>query len=177
MISRRRFLRTLTGATAAGLVTVDARPVAAEPPPETTRLRLLKTPSLCWAPQYIADELLRAEGFTEITHLENVSGGPVSIRLAAREADMSLNFVAPNIIRIDRGDPVVFLAGVHVGCFEVFGSEKIGRIRDLRGKTVAVDSSGDFDFTIQLEPGQLGTATAQTTDWWGQNSNLATATL
>ncbi len=44
---------------------------------------------------------------------------------------MSLNFVGPNLIRVDAGDPVVFLAGVHVGCFEVVGSERVQRIRDL----------------------------------------------
>ena len=149
MISRREFVRTTAiGGTAAALVGSRPARSAAEPPPETTRLRLLKSPSLCWAPQYIADELLRAEGFTEITHLENVSGGPVSIRLAAGEADMSLNFVAPNIIRIDQGDPVVFLAGVHVGCFEVFGSERIARVRDLKGKTAVVDVIGGAPHTF-----------------------------
>jgi NitT/TauT family transport system substrate-binding protein len=96
---------------------------AAEPPPETTRLRLLKTGSICWAPQYIADDLLRAEGFTEITYVDMPTGA-VSVRLASGEADMSLNFVGPNIIRVEAGDPVVFLAGIHVGCFEVVATEQ-----------------------------------------------------
>jgi hypothetical protein len=38
--SRRRFLGGLTLAGTAGLLGLPARPVAAEPPPETTRLRL-----------------------------------------------------------------------------------------------------------------------------------------
>ncbi len=38
---------------------------------------------------------------------------------------MSMNFVGPNLVRIDQDDPVVFLAGVHVGCFEVFGGERV----------------------------------------------------
>jgi NitT/TauT family transport system substrate-binding protein len=34
----------------------------------------------------------------------------------------------------------VFLAGVHVGCFEVVASERIRRVRDLKGRTAAVAS-------------------------------------
>ena len=139
MPSRREFLNRITLAGAATFLGVRPLPVAAEPPPETTRLRLLRAPSICWAPQYIADDLLRAEGFTDITYVEMATGA-VSVRLAAGEADMSLNFVGPNIIRVDAGDPVVFLAGVHVGCFEVFGSDRVQRIRDLKGKTAVVDS-------------------------------------
>src|SRR5436309_9719340 len=130
MPSRREFLNRITLAGAATFLGVRPLPVAAEPPPETTRLRLLRAPSICWAPQYIADDLLRAEGFTDITYVEMATGA-VSVRLAAGEADMSLNFVGPNIIRVDAGDPVVFLAGVHVGCLEVVGSERVQRIRDL----------------------------------------------
>jgi NitT/TauT family transport system substrate-binding protein len=139
MRSRREFLGLATAAGAAGLVGLGSRAAAAEPPPETTRLRLLRSPSICWAPQYIAGDLLQAEGFTEVTYVEMPTGA-VSVRLAAGEADMSLNFVGPNIIRIDAGDPVVFLAGVHVGCFEVFGNERVQRIRDLKGKVAATDS-------------------------------------
>jgi NitT/TauT family transport system substrate-binding protein len=136
MIARRTFLKSLATTAVAGLTT--ARSVhAAEPPPETTTLRLLKAGSICWAPQYVAEDLLKAEGFTDVTYVD-FPGGAVSEFLASRKADISLNFVGPNLIRVDQGDPVVFLAGVHVGCFEVFGTERIKRIRDLKGKTVGV---------------------------------------
>ena len=36
-----------------------------------------------------------------------------------------------------RGDPIVFLAGIHVGCFELFGTERVRAIRDLKGKPSA----------------------------------------
>ena len=39
---------------------------AQEAPPETTTIRLIRNPGICVAPQYVADELLRAEGFTDI---------------------------------------------------------------------------------------------------------------
>ena len=53
-------------AVTAGLLGRASRPVAAEPPPETTRLRVHHSLSLCLAPQYVAEELLRGEGFTEM---------------------------------------------------------------------------------------------------------------
>jgi len=62
--SRRRFLGGLTLAGTAGLLGLHARRVAAEPPPETTKITLVQTPSICLAPQYVAEDFLRAEGFT-----------------------------------------------------------------------------------------------------------------
>jgi NitT/TauT family transport system substrate-binding protein len=108
-------------------------------PVETTRLRLIKPAStvLCWAPQYIAEELLRSEGFTDISYI-GMSGGQVSARLAAGDADLSMHFVAPNIIQVEAGNPVVFLAGVHAGCFEVFAGEGVKKVTDLKGRTVSI---------------------------------------
>jgi NitT/TauT family transport system substrate-binding protein len=42
------------------------------------------------------------------------------------------------VVQLDTGDPVVILAGIHTGCFELFGTERVRTIRDLKGKTVAV---------------------------------------
>src|SRR5687768_14152444 len=139
MNQRRDFLKAVTAAGAAGLVGLRAGLAGAEPPSETRRLRLLKTGSICWAPQYIAEDLLKAEGFTEITYADMPTGA-VSVPLVSGAADMSLTFVGPNILRVDAGDPVVFLAGVHVGCFEVLATERVQRIRDLKGRVAAVAS-------------------------------------
>jgi NitT/TauT family transport system substrate-binding protein len=43
---------------------------------------------------------------------------------------------------VDAGDPILFLAGVHIGCFELFGRVGVRTIRDLKGKTVAVFELG-----------------------------------
>jgi NitT/TauT family transport system substrate-binding protein len=59
--------------------------------------------------------------------------------VASGEAHSSLTFAGPLIIRLDAGDPIVILAGVHVGCFELFGTDRVRTIRDLKGKTVAVE--------------------------------------
>jgi NitT/TauT family transport system substrate-binding protein len=115
--------------------------VAAEPPPETTRLRLHKTPGICVAPQFVAEELLHAEGFTDVQY---IAPDPAKIassiyqQLAAGAIDISMAFVPPFLIQVDAGAPIVLLGGVHVGCYEVFGTEQVRAIRDLKGKTVAV---------------------------------------
>jgi len=146
--SRRQFVGGVTGAVTAGLLGLHAEQVAAEPPPETTRLRLARTTSMCWAPQYVAEDLLRAEGFTEVTYLQLAVGTPVSKPLSAGDADLSMNFVGPNLIHVDQGDPVVFLAGAHVGCFEVLGGERLHRITELKGKTVSVTALGGVEFVF-----------------------------
>ena len=58
------------------------------------------------------------------------------------EVDFVLNFVGPLLVRLDAGDPLVMLAGGHVGCFELFGTERVRAIRDLKGKTVSVPELG-----------------------------------
>jgi NitT/TauT family transport system substrate-binding protein len=136
---RRVFLRGLSAAAVTGSLAGRIRAAGAEPPPETSRLRLLKTGSLCWAPQYVAETLLRDEGFADIIY-PTLPGGSISEMLSAGQADLSMNFIGPNLIRVDLGDPVVFLAGAHVGCFEVFGTERVRKIRDLKGRTAAVSS-------------------------------------
>jgi NitT/TauT family transport system substrate-binding protein len=68
--TRRRFLGGLTLAGTAGLLGLSPRRVGAEPPPETTILRVTQAPSLCQAPQLIAEELLRGEGFSDPTYVK-----------------------------------------------------------------------------------------------------------
>jgi NitT/TauT family transport system substrate-binding protein len=87
----------------------------------------------------VAEDLLQGEGFTEVQYIEAVAGAGVTKALASGEAHLSLGFSAPFIIRADAGDPIVMLAGVHVGGFELFGSEGVRAIRDLKGKIVAVE--------------------------------------
>ena len=64
--TRRRFLTTMSLAGAAGLLRTPLG-LAAEGPLETTSVRILK-PALCVSTLYVAEELLRAEGFTDIRY-------------------------------------------------------------------------------------------------------------
>jgi NitT/TauT family transport system substrate-binding protein len=143
-VSRRRFLGGVTLAGTVGLLGVYPRPVAAEPPPETTTLRLVHSPSICIAPSYVAAELLAGEGFTQVHHVKT-EGQLFTKLLLAGEVDIALNYVGPLLLRVDAGDPVVMIAGGHIGCFELVGAEQIRAIRDLKGKTVAVTELGGPD--------------------------------
>jgi NitT/TauT family transport system substrate-binding protein len=139
-LSRREFLGALTVTTGAGLVGAAPRSASAEAPPETTRIRLSQTPVLCVAPQYVASELLRAEGFSEVQYVKRDGNFQKWQRqaLPSGEIDIMTGYVTTYATQIDAGDPIVLLAGVHVGCYELVGTERVGAIRDLRGRKVAV---------------------------------------
>jgi NitT/TauT family transport system substrate-binding protein len=79
-------------------------------------------------------------GFTNIQYVE-LSTNPYP-GFAAGMIDISMAFVAPFILQIDAGLPLVLLGGVHAGCYELFGTERVKAIRDLKGKTVAVPELG-----------------------------------
>jgi NitT/TauT family transport system substrate-binding protein len=134
-IKRRDFLRGLGAA--AGLHGLGTEALADEPPPETTRIRLLRRPTLCEAPQYVAEELLQAEGFRDIQYVKRDLGAAEDA-LGTGEADISMLFGAPMILRVDAGEPVVFLAGVHVGCIELFATDRVRTAADLKGRTIPI---------------------------------------
>jgi NitT/TauT family transport system substrate-binding protein len=138
-LSRRELLGHLVAAGTGGLVGSRTRGAAAEPPPEVARIRLAGSRALCFAPQFVAEALLRGEGFSEVQYLVKEPSAEV---LATGEADLSLGLGANFILRVDAGKPVVILAGGHVGCYELFGTSRIRSIKDLRGRAVAVPSLG-----------------------------------
>jgi len=137
--SRRRFLTTLSSAGAAGLIG-SSDSLAQEAPPETTTIRLTKIPGICIAPQYVAEELLKSEGFTDVQYVDG--GANIYPAFASGKVDISMAFVAPFIVQLDANVPIVLLGGVHVGCYELFGTERVKAIRDLKGKTVAIPELG-----------------------------------
>src|SRR6516164_119372 len=136
--TRRRVLATLSSAAAAGLV--GGKVSAQEAPPETTTIRLGKIPGICIAPQYIAEELLRIEGFSEVRYVDL----PLDLvhRAVGSSIDLSIGFIAQYIIELDLDTPIMLLSGVHVGCFELFGTKRVNAVRDLKGKTVSVPALG-----------------------------------
>ena len=138
MHGRRQFLRAMATTGVAGLAGWRPPTASGEPLPETTRLRLVKIPSICQAPQYVADELFRSEGFTDVQYVQKPGAVGITEALASGEANLNNHFVAPSLVRVEAGDPIVFLGGLHIGCFEVFGGERVRTVRDLKGKTVAV---------------------------------------
>jgi NitT/TauT family transport system substrate-binding protein len=139
--SRRDFLATASKAAAAGVLG-GRRALADEGPPEVTTIRLRRDPSICVAPWYIAEDLLRAEGFSDIQYVPVQSGVAYSQMIGRGELDFALGDAATQIARLDAGVPITALAGVHAGCFELFAHEPIRTISDLRGKKVGIDVLG-----------------------------------
>jgi NitT/TauT family transport system substrate-binding protein len=95
----------------------------------------------------VAEEFLPGEGFTEVQYVE-LRGGSSLKATAAGEIDFGSNFIGPTLTRLDAGDPLVLLSGTHVGCFELFASEQVRAIRDLKGKTMAVGQMGSSEHTF-----------------------------
>ena len=151
--SRRRFLANfaftgaaeLAGVGAASLVDGGGKTLAAEPPPEITTIRLERDPFTCIAPQ-IVEELLHAEGFTDIRYVdvtlehvrraEDANRGVIADLIARGEVDFARDFAPSHLLTLNAGAPVTILAGLHIGCFEVIAKEDIRTIADLKGRTV-----------------------------------------
>jgi hypothetical protein len=92
----------------------------------------------CNAPIQITDDLLRAEGFTDIRYVPVKTGLPYSQAFARGEIDFSMMFASGAVRRIDSGTPITVLAGVHPGCFGLFVHEHIRTFTDLKGRQVGV---------------------------------------
>jgi NitT/TauT family transport system substrate-binding protein len=90
------------------------------------------------APQFVAEQLLQDEGFTEVQYVKKDREREYKVALASGETNINMYFAPDAVIRLGAGDPIVILAGGHIGCFELFGTERVRAVRDLKGKTVAV---------------------------------------
>jgi len=77
-LGRREFA---TGLAAVGIVGLRSDPAQAEPPPETTRLRVLRTPSICEAPAQVASGLL-AQTFDGLEEVERFLSRVTSRQIA-----------------------------------------------------------------------------------------------
>jgi NitT/TauT family transport system substrate-binding protein len=140
--NRREVLASLSWAAAAGLLEAP-NASAEEAPLETTRIRLYDWSGVCIAPQFVAEELLKRESFTDVHYVrDEPSGSLPNSLLASGGIDINIQFSAPSILRVEAGDPVVFLGGLHVGCFELFGTEQVRAVRDLKGRRVAIPALG-----------------------------------
>jgi NitT/TauT family transport system substrate-binding protein len=93
--------------------------------------------SICIAPVLLAEELLRAEGFTDIGYVDTLAP---DIPEALARGKVNFGLIVPVIFvsAIDGGKPITVLAGAHAGCFELFAREGIRSVADLKGKSVGL---------------------------------------
>jgi len=68
--------------------------------------------------------------------------------LVSGQVDLSMQFIGPSILQVNVGDPIVLLAGIQIGCFELFGTDRVRSIRALKGKTVAAGPLGGSGHTL-----------------------------
>jgi NitT/TauT family transport system substrate-binding protein len=162
MQSRRDFVASAS--IVAGIGVLGARgSLADEGPPEITTIRLRRDPSICVAPWYIAEDLLRAEGFTDIRYVPAKSA---TKSVGRGELDFGLSEPATIVARLDAGVPITALAGLHVGCFELFAHEPIRTISDLKGKKVGIDvlDSGKHRY-VAIMAAQVGLDPQKDIEW------------
>jgi NitT/TauT family transport system substrate-binding protein len=157
-IARREFVAGMTAAGAAALAGFRPESAAAEPPLETTTIRLYRQPIACLAPLLVAEPLLRAEGFRSVEYVPIPVGSPpvgtrhgfVSAALNSGQIDIGAADPPVHLLSLDAGGSAVLLAGLHAGCFKLLASERIRTVRDLKGKRVAVASLGRHAFVASI---------------------------
>jgi len=164
--TRRRLLAMLSMAGAASIVRTP-QALGAEGPPETTSVRITKNTGICYAPQYVAEELLRDEGFTDIRYVELSTATASPIEAVARgEIDLNLNYSINYVAAIDAGKSITLLSGVHVGCYELFGREGVRTVADLKGRSVGVGAVGSLgDLLVTMMAAHVGLDPAKDINW------------
>jgi len=142
MQTRRRVLGGVVMAASAAVLPLRGA-AALEPPPETTTLRLSKHPVICFAPQYVAEQLLRAEGFTDVRYVD-LPIPAVAHELGSGHIDFASDLSLHHIIGIDKGAPITIVSGVHGGCYELFVHGDVRAIPDLKGMSVGETGGGEL---------------------------------
>ncbi len=149
---RREFAKGAAAlAASAGFLGYDLRAARAEPPPETTKIRLVRVPVICLAPVFVAEELLRIEGFSSVEYVD-IPNTDDAMLLASGAADFGSIAVETVVPALDAGKPLVVLAGIHAGCLELFAKDGISGISGLKGKTVPTSAmrTSDHMFVASL---------------------------
>ncbi len=97
---------------------------AGEPPPETKRIRLPRYPFdvACLSPMWIAEELLRAEGFEQVDYVpyesvEDSIDNSAVVMVGSGRNDFTITDIFAILPALDAGHQAVALAGIHGGCY------------------------------------------------------------
>ena len=160
--TRRRFLTNALAMAGTSALADAPQAFALEGALETTAVRFLHSPAICIAPMFAAEELLRAEGFTDITYVATPAAD-IAEAIARGKGDFNLAFALIFIKAIDAGLPMTMLAGVHSGCFELFAREGVRGISELKGKRVGLKTSPPDLLTLMAS--QVGLDPAKDINW------------
>jgi NitT/TauT family transport system substrate-binding protein len=163
--SRRDFLGALSAAGAVGVLG-GRTSLAAEGPPETTTIRLKKQTAICFAPLYVVEAFLGAEGFSELQYVTAAPGRADVGMIDQGDLDFDITFAGAIVHELDSGLPLTALGGLHVGCYELFAREPIRTISDLKGKRVAVTNpnSGEHLY-LSIMATEIGLDAKEDINW------------
>jgi NitT/TauT family transport system substrate-binding protein len=116
-------------------------------PPSISRNHLgadhTKNQGICYAPQYVAEDLLCDEGFTDI-HFIDTPPPEIPAAIARGKVDFGMAYALQFARGIDAGEAVTLISGAMVGCVELFAREGIRSVTDLKGKSVGVQATGSL---------------------------------
>ena len=175
--NRRDFLAWLSAAGATSVLGPRAS-LANEGPPETTTVRLATVTNICIAPTYIAAELLRAEGFTDVRYVPAQGGFTAAQRIGRGEIDFGMTLGAALVAHLDAGAPLTVIGGVHSGCYELFAREHIHTITDLKGKSVGIQTlSSSAHLYLSIMAAHVGLDPRRDINWVTSPTGDATAPM
>ena len=139
---RRIFLAGLSAAGSAALFNI--RPSNAEPSHPQKRPPFVwgSRGAYCWASVFLAGELMRADGITDVRYVTGDTSVDNSQWLARGDTDFDMNMPSMHITSIEAGVPIKVLTGVHFGCFELMANASVQSVTDMRGKRVGVGRLG-----------------------------------
>src|SRR6185369_11302735 len=100
---------------------------------------------ICLAPEYVAEDMLRAEGFTDIQYVERDNNDAYPM-LAEDRADFTVATSPDLLPALQAGYSITALAAIHGGCYELFATEPIRSVRELRGKRVVITSKRAVEY-------------------------------
>ena len=172
---RRTFLAGLAAAGGAGLIGIP-EPALAGSPPETTSVRLVRYVggAYCWAGLYMAGELLRSEGFTDVRYVQGDKNVDHSVWIARGQMDFSINYVPIHLASIEAGVPIKVLGGLHSGCLELIANDSVESITDLRGKRVGVFTLDSPQYVlVSLMAAYVGLDPVNDIEWVIEENNFA----
>ena len=114
----------------------------------------------------VAEDLLRAEGFTEIRYVEAPESFTIPQLVARGDVHFANTFAGTLVSHMDNGLPITALSGVHSGCYELFAHEPIRTISELRGKRVAIqDLNSDGHYYLAIMAAHVGLDPQQDFNW------------
>ena len=124
--NRRHFLAGTAAAGAAGLLGT-ATQARAEPPPETTSVRLPAFPKIsdCMTPIYISRTCCEPRASQTSRFVTAGTGPDSSDWIEHGELDFDWNYPPAHIRSIAKGVPITVLSGLHVGCLELIANDRV----------------------------------------------------